>query len=204
MPFRPDTTNWKMGRLIVEEEQKGAQRADYGKQLLSFLSKQLTEDFGKGFGKTNLKQMRLFYKAFSIGHAVSDQLKASALSISADINNTVREKSSLPSLRPELSWTHYRHLLKIKDESVRRWYMDEAANENWSTRALERQINSFHYQRLLSSKDPTPVTEEARQKTAELRPQDILRDPYVLEFLQLAEKSSYTEADLESAIIDQL
>lgn len=120
--------------------------------------------------------MRLFYSLFSIGHSLSDQL----------------------------TWTHYRHLLKVEHEKARLWYMAEAVKENWSTRALERQINSFYYDRLLASKNKGPVTKEAVEKTSELKAQDVLKDPYVLEFLQLENRPEYTESELETALIDEL
>lgn len=169
-------TYWAIGQVIVEEEQSGNQRAEYGKEVLNDISKRLTKEFGKGYTVTNLRYMRLFYQQFPIHHAVGD----------------------------ELSWTHYRLLIKIGDEKARLWYMSEAIKENWSTRALERQINSFYYQRLLSSKDKTPVKKEARKKTSKLTPHDVLKDPYVLEFLQLKNQSDFTEDDLESGLIDEL
>ena len=219
------TTYWQIGRIIVEEEQHGEGRAGYGESLLQEISQRLTADFGKGFGLTNIKQMRLFYEAFParpIRHAVSDELEKGANSLTQNekqighavsdqfkeaLNPEVQEgegSRQAPALRPELSWTHYRHLLKVKDEKARTWYMDEAASQNWSTRALERQINSLHYERLLSSQDQALVASEAEEKTQALTPQDILRDPYVLEFLQLKEDASYSERELESALIDQL
>lgn len=200
-------TYWQIGRLIVEDEQNGENRAEYGKELLGQLSRRLTDDFGKGFSETNLKLMRLFFQAFPIRHAVSDEFKNDSLLTSNEKEAGLIRHSSgddSPALRPELSWTHYRHLLKVKDQKARDWYMHEAANENWATRALERQINALHYERLLSSQEKGPVTEEATEKIKTLQPQDILRDPYVLEFLQLKERPSYSERDLETALIDQL
>lgn len=192
-------TYWQIGRLIVEEEQRGKEKADYGKMLLEQLAQRLTADFGKGFGETNLKYFRQFYQLFPILHAVSGEFKNNT-----PIRHPLSDEFKTPQLRPELSWTHYRHLLKVKDEKARLWYMNEAADEHWSTRALERQINSLHYERLLSSKKTEPLIKEAAEQTAQLRPQDILRDPYVLEFLQLESKASYTEAELETSLIDQL
>jgi predicted nuclease of restriction endonuclease-like (RecB) superfamily/predicted GNAT family N-acyltransferase len=221
-------TYWQIGRLIVEEESRGQERADYGDFLLRQLAKKLTADFGKGFGRTNLNYFRQFYLSFPIVHSVSgrfspDEIKDSAMghavsdlfsdqgSIvhavsgeSADAQKQPPLSANSPALRPELSWTHYRHLLKVKDQTARDWYMHEAANENWATRALERQINALHYERLLSSQEKGPVSEEAAEKIKALQPQDILRDPYVLEFLQLRERPSYSERDLETALIDQL
>jgi len=169
-------TYWNIGKIIMEDELKGKYRADYGKQILKELSKKLTEEFGKGFDQRNLRKMKQFYNVF-------------------------RKRDSLST---ELSWTHYRHLLKVENKSARDWYMKEAIKENWSTRALERQINTFYYERILSSKDKNPVIEEAKKKTAELAPQDVLKDPYVLEFLNLKNQPYFTESELESGLIDQL
>jgi len=152
--------------------------------LLKELSKKLVAEFGAGFDETNLKRMRQFYISFPISAALRHQLK--------DV------------LRPELSWTHYRMLLKIKDETARKWYMNEAADNGWSTRVLERQINSFYYERLLKSKNKALVKKEAEEKAAMLSPENILKDPYVLEFLELKEKAVYREADLEQELIDKL
>ncbi len=167
---------WNIGRLIVEDEQKGEQRAKYGKAVLKELSVKLTEKFGMGFEVSNLRRMRKFYLTFPKQDAV----------------------------RPVLSWTHYRFLLKVEKESARQWYLEEAVKENWSTRALERQINSSYYERLLASSDKTQVRREAGEKTRKLEPEDILKDPYVLEFLNLQNRPHYTEEDLESALIDNL
>jgi len=160
----------------VEDEQRGERRAEYGKAVLDELSQRLTAEFGRGFDVRNLRYMRQFYHAFPKRNAV----------------------------RSELSWTHYRLLLKVKNDKARHWYLDEAVNENWSTRALERQINSFYYERLLSSQDKQLVQEEAKIQTQAFSPRDVLKDPYVLEFLQLNEQSGFTETDLEYALIQHL
>jgi len=167
---------WNIGRIIVEDELGGEIRAAYGKQVLKNISIMLTNEFGKGFDITNLRKMKKFYTLFQ---------KQDSLSL-------------------ELSWTHYRHLLKVEDPMAREWYMKECEKENWSTRALERQINSFYYERLLTSQEKTPVIDEAKEKTQELTPKDILKDPYVLEFLNLKQRPSFTEQDLESGLIEQL
>ena len=168
-------TYWNVGKIIFEDELKG-KRAEYGKEVLKELSDKLTADFGKGFDYRNLQYMKKFYELFQNMNSVSSQL----------------------------SWTHYRHLLKVEDERARIWYMNETAKENWSTRALERQINSFYYERLLASQNKNNVIEEAKEKTEILLPQDILKDPYVLEFLQLKNRTEYTEKELETALIDNL
>lgn len=167
---------WSIGHLIVEDEQQGQQRAEYGKAVLNKLSINLTARFGKGYDSTNLRKMRQFYSLFPKRDA----------------------------LRLELSWTHYRCLLKVEDEKARLWYQEETIKENWSTRALERQINSFYFERLLSSRNKEPVITEAKAKTDKLVPEDILKDPYVLEFLNLKNRPNYTESELESALIDNL
>ena len=169
-------TYWQIGQLIVEDEQSGKARAEYGKTVLKKMSDRLTQQFGKGFDISNLRYMRRFYLAFPIRDA----------------------------LRPDLSWTHYRLLLKVESEVARQWYMREASSEGWSTRALERQINSFYHERLLSSQDEVPVRAEAKQNARALSPRDVLKDPYVLEFLELGEHQSFTESELESALIEQL
>lgn len=168
---------WHIGRLIVEQEQQGQERAEYGKQQLSQLSRRLKNEFGKGFDVTNLRNMRRFYLAFPI-----------------------RETVSL-----ELSWSHYNLLARIDKPAAREWYLSEAVQQNWSVRALERQIGVLYYERLLASKEKAPLEQEAQIKTAELleSPKDYLRDPYILDFLNLQDKT-YQESDLEQAIISNL
>lgn len=171
-------TYWHIGRLIVEDEQQGEVRAVYGKQQLQRLSEELTQEFGRGFDITNLRTMRRFYQAFPIRDAV----------------------------RLELSWTHYRVLLRVESEAARRWYQQEAIEQGWSARALERQIGKLYYERLLSSRDRAAVQEEAQALTRPLAEQDTrhyLRDPYVLDFLDLPSER-YLEADLERGLIDNL
>lgn len=170
-------TYWQIGRLIIEHEQQGESRAAYGKQQLEQLSAILTAEFGKGFDITNLRNMRRFYELFPIRDAV----------------------------RLELSWTHYRVLLRVENPGAREWYMAEAANQNWSSRVLERQIGTLYYERLLSSREKAPVEAEAKANTAHLadNPKDYLRDPYILDFLNL-DARNYQEADLEQGIINNL
>ena len=170
-------TYWHIGRLIVEDEQQGDARAEYGKQQLEQLSARLTDEFGKGFDVTNLRSMRRFYQAFPIRDAV----------------------------RLELSWTHYRYLIRIDNPSAREWYAQETITQGWSARALERQIGVLYYERLLASKERLPVEAEAKAHTEALQmnPKDYLRDPYILDFLNL-DSRSYQEADLENGIINNL
>lgn len=170
-------TCWEIGWHIVEFEQGGATRAEYGTRLLPILAESLTLEFGRGFDATNLRHMRVFYQAFPIRDA----------------------------LRPELSWTHYRTLLKIESKAARSWYMAEAAVQGWTTRALERQINTLYYERLLATSDRPAVEQEANVAIAPLQtPRDFVRDPVLLEFLGLPGIGQLLEADLERALLDNL
>lgn len=177
---------WHAGRLIVEHEQGGAKRAAYGQAVLEELSTRLTAEFGKGFTTTNLKYMRSFYLAFPIRHALRDESAAA------------EPAQSLPAtLRPELSWTHYRLLLGVDDPAAREWYMREAADQHWSTRQLERQISVLYYERLLASRKKAPVRKEAVAKLAKVGPEQFIRDPYVLEFLDLKDYPALRESAVE-------
>ena len=167
---------WNIGRIIVEEEQKGKTKADYGKQLIAELAKRLKADFGKGFDQSNLWHMRSFYLSFPI----------------------------LDAVRRELVWTHYRLLLRVERQEVRQFYLDECIAANWSTRQLERQINSFYYERLLSSRNKGLVKAEIKKLEPGPTPQDIIKDPYVLEFLGLKESKAYLENELEQGLINKL
>ena len=181
---------WNIGRLIVEHEQGGRKRAAYGEAVLHNLSQRLTTDFGKGFTTTNLKYMRSFYLAFPIRHALRGESAAPG------------EANAL--LRPELSWTHYRLLLSVEDPQARDWYLREAVEQHWSTRQLERQISVLYYERLLASRRKPPVRKEAAAKLASVEPEQVIRDPYVLEFLNLKDYPALRESAVEQAIIDNL
>ncbi len=152
-------TCWEIGRHIIEFEQGGQARAEYGKRLLPMLAGQLTQEFGKGFDERNLRHMRAFFQCFPIWDAV----------------------------RSELSWTHYRLLTRVDNEAARQWYMNESAEQNWSSRALERQMGTLYYERLLLSQDKSAVADEARENLSRLEhsPRAFVRDPVMLEFLGL-------------------
>ena len=167
---------WQIGRIIVEHEQNGNARADYGKSVLQELSSRLTKDFGKGFSVRTLQQMKKFYVTFPNTNA----------------------------LRSQLTWTHYRLLLSVENEQARQWYMDEAIASAWSSRQLERQISTLYYERLLASKEQAPVRAEAVELTAPLATENFIKDPYVLEFLDLKDYPALRESDLEQALIDKL
>lgn len=171
-------TCWIVGRHIVEFEQGGQSRAAYGKSVLAQVSAQLTAEFGKGFDASNLYKMSQFYRAFP----------------------------NLDALRLNLSWTHYRLLLRVDSLEARLWYMDEASSQNWNTRALDRQIGTLYYERLLASKDRQSVRDEATEKLAEMQstPREFIRDPVMLEFLGLPGTGKLLESNLEHALIDNL
>jgi len=167
---------WEVGRQIMEAQEN--KRAEYGAGLLKYLSSRLTGEFGKGFDETNLRKMRQFYQTFPIRDA----------------------------LRLELSWTHYRFLMKIDDASRREFYLTECIECNWSSRQLERQINSFYYERLLATQKSgrESVKNEIHTLEPKTDPDYILKDPYILEFLDLKENKKYHESELEQALIDNL
>lgn len=166
---------WLIGKSIVAE-QGGEHRAEYGSALLEELSRQMTRDFGKGFTVTNLKYMRQFYLTFPNRHAVRD----------------------------DLSWTHYRMLMRVENAKARQFYLEEAIKSRWSTRQLDRQINSFFYERLLSSRNKEMVSQENQTLEPPKAPEDIIRDPYVLEFLGIKQNADFYEKDLENALISEL
>lgn len=210
---------WHVGRLIVEHEQGGRKRAAYGEAVLDDLSQRLTADFGRGFDVRNLRYMRQFYLAFPMDRALTPDShsddKWNALRSKSDragkrnaarselvIRHSARDES--PALRPELSWTHYRFLLGVEDATARAWYLNEAVEQHWSTRQLERQISVLYYERLLASGTKVPVRREAATKLATVEPEQFIRDPYVLEFLDLKDYPALRESAVEQAIIDNL
>ncbi|MEW5746462.1 MAG: PDDEXK nuclease domain-containing protein [Nitrospirota bacterium] len=169
---------WLIGKRIVKEEQHGALRAEYGKGLILDLSKQLSKEFGKGFSVANLKNFRQFYLSFP------------------DFEKSYTACS-------QLSWSHLRLIMRVDNEKARDYYITEASQQNWSVRQLERNINTLWYERLLSSPDKRAAI--ARESAFEKQmPRDFIKDPYVLEFLQLPEHPSTSEQQIESAIIDNL
>lgn len=167
---------WEIGRIIVEEEQKGEKRAEYGKFLIKELSERLTKEFGKGFIERNLWYIRDFYLKFP----------------------------KMNALRSELTWTHYRLLLRVDKEEIRNFYLQENINSNWSTRELERQINSLLYERIALSKDKGKIKELSKRGNIVKKPKDVIKDPYILEFLGVSENKSFNETKLEQSLIERL
>lgn len=183
-------TYFEIGRMIVEEEQDGKERADYGKQILKELSDVLTKEFGKGFSVDNLENMRRFYLVYG---------KSETLSRISE--NTISETSSRNF---NLSWSHYLKLIRIGDENERKFYEIESSKNNWSVRELQRQFDSALYTRLVLSRDKEKVKELSEKGLVLEKPKDAIKDPYILEFIGLPEHSSYSESDLEQELIDKL
>ena len=171
-------TYFEIGRLIVEDEQKGFERAEYGKETLKNLSVRLTKEFGKGFSQRNLEQMRQFYLVYLISQTVSAEFK--------------------------LSWSHYLVLMRMENLNERNFYEIEAINNNWSLRELKRQFDSALYERLILSKEKEKVKELALKGQIIEKPSDVVKDQYILGFLGLEEKANYSENDLETEIINKL
>lgn len=196
---------WLIGRRIVLEEQHGQDRANYGAEILKMLSKELTNEFGKGFSITNLKNFRKFYLVFSdfeIGQTVSD------LSRELVLQEEVSWSGSpiWQTVSAKLSWSHYERLMRVENKEARNYYLKEATAQNWSVRTLDRNISTLYYQRLISSQKKSIVQEEMEEQTAELKqnPDDFIRNPAVLDFLNLPTSKSYTEQELEQSLIDNL
>ena len=167
---------WQIGRIIVEHEQNGSLRSEYGKRILQNVSDRLQQEYGTGFSVRNLQQMKKFFILFPNTNA----------------------------LRSQLTWTHYRALLRVEDDAARNWYIEECIRSGWSSRQLERQISTLYYERLLASRDKAPVMAEADEAMKPLAAEDFIKDPYVLEFLDLKNYPALRESDLEQALIDKL
>ena len=218
-------TYFEIGRMIVENEQNGKRRAEYGEELLKDLSINLTEKFGKGFSQRNLEQMRQFYLSYSIAQTVSAEFnmiekkdnhgKSQTQSTEFKLpDNQINERLSTDltnlnisqknAFNFNLSWSHYLKLMRIKDLNERKFYEIEAYKNNWSLRELQRQFDSALYTRLSLSKNKEEILQLSEKGQIFEKPKDLVKDPYVLEFLGLAEKSSYSEDDLESGLIDKL
>lgn len=204
--------------MIVEEEQGGRTRAKYGKYLIKELSERLTKDFGKGYDITNLKLFRKFYLEFTQwtivnqkGDTVSNLLPEFELlqkgdSLSNQLETSGNENIKTYILRIDLSWSHYRILMRVEKPDARQYYIYEAANEGWNVEQLKRQINSFYYERLMATNDKQAVKDEAKTKLKplETKANEIFKDPSVFELLGLKQDKKYLEHELEQAIIDNL
>ena len=207
-------TYFEIGRMIIEEEQSGKNRAEYGKQILKGLSEDLKKEFGKGFSIRNLEQIRQFYMAYSKSESLTRILEIrntqsltaefksqKAQAVTAEFNNL--DYQTLSSFF-KLTWTHYVFLMRIEDEKERRFYEIESEKYNWSVRELKRQYDSALYTRLALSRDKEGILKLSEQGQIIEKPKDIIKDPYILEFLGLPELHQYSETELEEEIINKL
>ena len=170
---------WEIGRRIVEEEQNGKERAEYGKEILQNLSKELTEEFGKGYSYRTLREIRQFYLMFS-------------------------DFEKWRTVSAKLTWSHFQKVLKVSDEKARIFYLTEAAENMWSVRTLDRNISTLYYDRIVASIDKKTVEDEMKDKTKKLQAEEFIKNPVVLEFLDLPSNMSYTENELEKALTDDI
>ena len=202
------TAYWHIGREIVQALQGGQAKAAYGKRLMQELSEKLGEHYGAGFSSTNLWYFRQFYLAYSAQSMSKVQPPGGLLTLATDQSNIVHPAGGLlpPVFNTDLSWSHYRVLMRVENTSARQFYESEAAQANWSRRDLERQVGSLFYERLQSSTDQAAMLAQARrdQGNTALQPMDVLKDPYILEFLDLPRQPQLQEKRLEQAIINQL
>ena len=205
-------TNFEIGRRIVDHEQQGAERAEYGKALLKDLSTELTAEFGRGFSRSNLEYMRKFYfaykdRALPISQMLSGKLAddRKGLALSGKSSKTELLLVAAKADRPfSLSWSQYVFLVSITDPEERRFYEIEASDKGWTLPELKRQFNSGLFERLALSRDKDGIRKLAAEGQIISRPEDLMKEPYVLEFLGLDERTKYSESDLESAIIDKI
>ena len=204
--------NWRIGQRIVEQEQNGASRAEYGKHVIEIASAALTEEFGKGFSYTNIANYKRFYLTFNnlqILQTVSEEFKKQKHQTLSDESSLLPQKDQTQSIQSELRllpWSHYERLIRVEDKKAREWYAKEAFNEGWSYRTLNRNINTLYYERLLMSKKKQPVVNEMQDKTKAYQQDKLeyIKSPVVLEFLGLPEDTSLAESKLETAIINNL
>ena len=170
---------WKIGRRIVEEEQSGRERAEYGKEILQNLSKELTEEFGKGYSYRTLREIRQFYLMFS-------------------------DFEKWRTVSAKLTWSHFQKVLRVSNEKARIFYLTEAAENMWSVRTLDRNISTLYYDRIVASIDKKTVEDEMKDKTKKQQAEEFIKNPVVLEFLDLPSNMSYTENELEKALTDDI
>lgn len=204
--------NWRIGQRIVEEEQNGTSRAEYGKHVIEVASAALTKEFGKGFSYTNIANYKRFYLTLSdlqILQTVSEEFKKQKHQTLSDESSLLPQKGQTPPAQFELRflpWSHYERLIRVEDKKAREWYAKEAFEQGWSFRTLNRNINTLYYERLLMSTKKQPVVDEMQDKTKAYQQDKLeyIKSPVVLEFLGLPEDTSLAESKLETAIINNL
>ena len=191
----------EIGRIILEHEQKGKERAEYAKKTLIKLSRQLTDEFGKGFSVDNLENMRKFYSVYGKSETLS-RISAKRLTGVMSPGKAIESKTLKPVFR--LSWSHYLKLMRIENEDERKFYEIESGKNNWGVRDLKRQFDSALYERLIMGKEKEKIKELSEKGQVLDKPEDAIKDPYILEFLGLEEESRFSETRLETAIINKL
>lgn len=204
--------NWRIGQRIVEEEQNGASRAEYGKHVIEVASAALTKEFGKGFSETNIMNFKKFYLKFKeliIPQTLSEEFKKQKHQTLSDESSLLPQKGQTQPAQFELRllpWSHYERLIRVEDKKAREWYVKEAFEQGWSYRTLNRNINTLYYERLLMSTKKQPVVDEMQDKTKAYQQDKLeyIKSPVVLEFLGLPEDTSLAESKLETAIINNL
>lgn len=204
--------NWRIGQRIVEEEQNGASRAEYGKHVIEVASAALTKEFGKGFSETNIMNFKKFYlkfKELTIPQTLSEEFKKQKHQTLSDESSLLPQKGQTQPAQFELRllpWSHYERLIRVEDKKAREWYAKEAFEQGWSYRTLNRNINTLYYERLLMSTKKQPVVDEMQNKTKAYQQDKLeyIKSPVVLEFLGLPEDTSLAESKLETAIINNL
>lgn len=208
--------NWLLGQRIVEQMQKGEEKAEYGAYVIKLASEALTEEFGKGFSITNIKSFRKFFLTFkdlSIGSTAWSESTPIGQAVPAQFPPNIQQTMSAKSkqkmrqaMPARLTWTHFERLMRVEDAAARDWYMREASEQMWSYRTLDRNINTQYYERMLISQLKEPVEQEMKEKTAAFQRDklEFIKNPTVLEFLGLPGNKGYQEKDLEQAILDNL
>lgn len=205
---------WLIGHEITEEIQGGEKRADYGKRVIHTLSSQLTEKFGRGFSTTNLRYFRTFYQVYAdripeirqieCGELVIEEKRHIQSGVLEELSEAVETSSRQRGFSPNLGWSHYRALMEVQNENERLFYEIEAEKENWEVKHLERQIHSFLFARLLKSRDKEGVMSLAREGQTVQKAEDVMKNPYILDFLGMPETTVFHESDIENAIISNL
>ena len=204
--------NWRIGQRIVEQEQNGASRAEYGKHVIEIASAALTKEFGKGFSETNIMNFKKFYlkfKELTIPQTLSEEFKKQKQQTLSAESSLFPQKGQTAPAQSELRllpWSHYERLIRVEDKKAREWYAKEAFEQGWSYRTLNRNINTLYYERLLMSTKKQPVVKEMQDKTKAYQQDKLeyIKSPVVLEFLGLPEDTSLAESKLETAIINNL
>ena len=204
--------NWRIGQRIVEQEQNGASRAEYGKHVIEVASAALTKEFGKGFSETNIMNFKKFYlkfKELTIPQTLSEEFKKQKHQTLSNESSLLPQKGQTQSTQSELRllpWSHYERLIRVEDKKAREWYAKEAFEQGWSFRTLNRNINTLYYERLLMSTKKQPVVDEMQDKTKAYQQDKLeyIKTPVVLEFLGLPEDTTLAESKLETAIINNL